>query len=118
MTRSMPHRKLAGLLAVVATVGACAGAGLAETRSGAPPSGFRVQPNVVDPLCNGGRGERIAAPHAAFPTLAVASMPHGSTLTALSSGDPDTRTAVLVSVTSRCQPNAAFGRGGVATIAF
>src|SRR2546430_10178504 len=39
-----------------------------------PPSGFVVEPNVADPLCNGGRGVRMPARLGTNPVVASGAM--------------------------------------------
>jgi hypothetical protein len=80
------------------------------------PSGFVVHPGISDPLCNGGRGVRLAAGSRGNAVMASATMSDGSTLIALSSVYPGKRLAVLHSVTRECAPHREFGNEGAATI--
>jgi hypothetical protein len=82
----------------------------------ATPSGFVVQPDISDPLCNGGRGIRLAAQRRGDAVVASGLMADGSTLIALSSIYPGKRFAALHSVTRACAPNREFGDDGAATI--
>jgi hypothetical protein len=83
----------------------------------APPSGFAVQPDISDPLCNGGRGVRLHAQVGGGPVVASGTLADGSTLIALSQVYPGKNSAVLYSVTRQCGPNSAFGNEGAARIA-
>ena len=98
------------------------GVGIAELAAGpqapsAPPSGFAVQPDISDPLCNGGRGVRLRARFAGDSVVADGTMADGSTVIALSEIYPGKSSAVLYSVTRECVPNRAFGNTGAARIA-
>jgi hypothetical protein len=80
------------------------------------PSGFVVQPEIADPLCNGGRGARLPGGSGGDSVVATATMADGSTLIALTDVYPGKRSAVLRSVTRTCASNREFGEDGVATI--
>jgi hypothetical protein len=80
------------------------------------PSGFAVQPDISDPLCNAGHGVRLPAPLAGNAVVASGTMADGSTLVALSSLYPGKRFAFLHSFTRWCAPNGAFGHEGTSTI--
>jgi hypothetical protein len=80
------------------------------------PSGFGVEPDISDPLCNGGRGVRLRAGLRGDAVVASATMPDGSTWVAFSEIYPGKRFAVLRSVTRECSPNSEFGHDGAATI--
>jgi hypothetical protein len=80
------------------------------------PSGFVVQPEIADPLCNGGRGARLPGGPVGNAVVASATIADGSTLIALTNVYPGKRSAVLRSVTQTCAPNRGFGDDGVATI--
>ncbi len=80
------------------------------------PSGFVVQPEIADPLCNGGRGARLPGKLGGDSVVASATIADGSTLIALTDVYPGKRSAVLRSVTRTCAPNREFGDDGAATI--
>jgi hypothetical protein len=79
-------------------------------------SGFAVQPNIADPLCNGGRGVRLGVPGAGNSIVSGATVADGSTLVAFSNVNQGSRSAVLRSVTPACASNGEFGHDGAATI--
>lgn len=80
------------------------------------PSGFVVQPEIADSLCNGGRGARLPGGPGGDSVVASATMADGSTLIALTNVYPGKRSAVLRSVTRTCASNREFGDDGAATI--
>ncbi len=80
------------------------------------PSGFVVQPEIADPLCNGGRGVRLPGGLGGDSVVASATIADGSTLIALTNIYPGRRSAVLRSVTRTCVSNGEFGDDGAATI--
>jgi hypothetical protein len=80
------------------------------------PSGFVVEPEIADPLCNGGRGARLPAGSRGDSVVASATMADGSTLVALTNVYPGKRSAVLHSVTRTCASNGEFGDDGAAAI--
>jgi hypothetical protein len=109
-------------IAVVTLAALLGGGALSEGRPlvvaavSAAPSGFTVQPNIADRACNGGRGLELAAHVGQIPVVASAALSGGSTLIAVSGGDPNRNSVALYSVTPTCTPNLAFGREGVATL--
>jgi hypothetical protein len=107
-------------LTLSASLAACGGSshsvGPAEAVVHSPPSGFVVQPDISDPVCNGGRGVSLRAGLGGDAVVASATMSDGSTWIAFSEIYPGKRFAVLRSVTRECAPDPQFGRDGMATI--
>ena len=129
MRSSKPVRHILApaLLSITAALAACSGS--APTRHGSSgavtstlkvavrpaPTGFLVQPDISDPLCNGGRGVRLPVQLGGNPVVASATMADGSILIAVSEY-AEKRSVDLYSVTRLCAPNRQFGEQGAATI--
>ena len=102
------------LLPFVVVLGACGH----STVSGIPlrtPSGFRVQPEIADPGCNGGHGIQFSS-GLGDSIVASSLMPDSTTLIALTSIYPAKRFAVLDSITPSCTRSPGFGTNGVSRI--
>lgn len=107
----------ASLFGLAATAPAVHGVMSVSKAASLAPSGFVVQPEIADPLCNGGRGASLPGRLGGSSVLASATIADGSTLIALTSIYPGQRSAVLRSVTRTCASNREFGKDGAATIA-
>jgi hypothetical protein len=119
MRRAPALVSLAVAVSLVALGGALAaahGVKVASKAASLAPSGFVVQPEIADPLCNGGRGARLPGRLGGDAVVASATIADGSTLIALTNIYPGRRSAVLRSVTPACALNREFGDDGAATI--
>jgi hypothetical protein len=102
------------LLILTASLVGCDGGSPGE--GGRPaPSGFVVQPDISDPLCNAGHGVRLRVRLGFNPVVAAAAMPDGSTLISVS-GYATNNTVDLYAVAHSCVPRRKFGTAGRATI--
>jgi hypothetical protein len=119
--RSHSLSLLLALAALLAACGATTPASRVSTTNSertarTAPSGFTVQPDIVNKRCNGGRGARLATHGWKEPVIATGTMPDGSMLTAFTQIYPGKNFAVLDSVTSKCAPNRTFGDAGTEKI--
>jgi hypothetical protein len=92
------------------------------------PSGFVVQPDIADPLCNGGHGVRLRGPfggrkqavgHEESVRVRAGTLADGSTLIAFTAGgyEQEKSFAILDSIAPTCTWDSGFGDGGTAMIA-
>jgi hypothetical protein len=84
------------------------------------PSEFVVQPEIANPLCNGGRGIRLSSPlrldNEGNETTSTGTIPGGLTVISYTSFSPSHNFAALVSVTPNCALDRQFGSDGTASV--